>query len=69
MMYFLTKKLRKTCLDECLKSPVSEDSLTSNMVNGPKQCWNLNDSNFAVFIDPCEGNSRGKSLFEWYGKS
>ena len=28
----------KTQLDKCLKSPVSEDRSTSNMVNVPKHC-------------------------------
>ena len=28
--------LRKTFLDKCLKSPISEDSLTDNILNGPK---------------------------------
>ena len=37
-MYFSTYTLRKTWLDKCLKSPVSEDPLTSKMVNGPKHC-------------------------------
>ena len=27
---------------------------TDNMVNGPKPCWNLNNSTFAIFIDHCE---------------
>ena len=35
-MYFRTYELQKTWLDKCLKSLVSEDPLTSNMVNGPK---------------------------------
>ena len=39
------------------------------MVNGPKHCWNLNDSNFIIFIDNGESNSVGKCLFQWYGKS
>ena len=30
--------------------------LTSDMVKRAKHCWNLNDSNFTIFIDPCEGN-------------
>ena len=37
-MYFSTYGLRKTFLDKGLKGPVSEDTSTSNMVNGPKQC-------------------------------
>ena len=30
-MYFWTYRLRKTWLNKCLKSPVSEDPSTSNM--------------------------------------
>ena len=61
-MYFWTYFLRKTWLDKCLKSPFSADPSTSNMVNGPKHCWNLNKSTFTIFIDHCKGNSVGKSL-------
>ena len=32
---FLKLLAPKTWLDKCLKSPVSEDPSTSNMVNGP----------------------------------
>ena len=39
------------------------------LVNGPKHCSKLNDSIFTIFIDPCERNSAGKSLSEWYAKS
>ena len=39
------------------------------MVKGPKPCWNLNESTFSLFIDPCEGNSDSKSLSEWYAIS
>ena len=35
-MYFQYYRLRKTWLDERLKSPVSEDPLKSNMENAPK---------------------------------
>ena len=48
--------LPKTWLDKCLKSPVSEDFLAGNVVNRLKHCLNLNDSNFTIFIDYCEGN-------------
>ena len=68
-MYFWTYGLRKTWLYKCIKSPVSEDHSTSNMLNGGKQCWNLNHSTFTIFIDPCEDNSSFKSLSEWYAKS
>ena len=47
-----------------LKSPVSEGPSSINMVNGPKHFWNLNDSTFAIFIDPYEDNSGWKSLAE-----
>ena len=49
-MYFWTYGLRKTWLDICVKSSVLDDVLTSNIVNGPKRCWNLNDSTFTIFI-------------------
>ena len=67
-MYFWTYGLRKTCLDNFLKSPVSEDPSTSNMVNGRKHCWCLNISTFTIFLDNCEGNSVAKSLSWWYEK-
>ena len=62
MMYVWTYGLRKTWLDQCVKSPLSEDPSKSNMVNGPKHCSSLNDSTFPIYIDHCEGNSIGKSL-------
>ena len=37
-MYFWTNGLRKTWLDKCLKSDISEDSSTTNIVNMPKHC-------------------------------
>ena len=40
-MYFRNCGLSKTWLDQCLKSPVSEDPTKSNMVNKPKHCSNL----------------------------
>ena len=50
---FVFPKLRppKTWSDKCLKSPVSEDPSTSNMVNMPNHCWNLRDSWFIKIID------------------
>ena len=68
-MCFWTYALRNTWLDKRLKSAVSKDPSTSDMVNGRKDCWNLNDSNFIILIDPCEGNPVWKSLPYWYGKS
>ena len=61
-MYFLTYGLRKTWLDKCLKSPVSEVPSSNNMVNGQKHCGNLNDSSFTIIIDHSEGNSVEKSV-------
>ena len=55
-MYFKTYGLQKRWLDKCLKNPVSEDTLISNKVNGPKHSSNLNGSSFTIFIDPCENN-------------
>ena len=49
-MYFRTYGLSKTWLDKCLKSPVSEDPLTGNMLNGWKHCFNLNDSALTIFL-------------------
>ena len=61
-MYFWTYGLRKKGLDKCVKSSVSEDPSTSNMVSGPKHCSNLTESAFTIFIDHYEDNSVGKSL-------
>ena len=68
-MYFWTEGLLKTCSDRCLKSPLSENPSTSNMVNRPTQCSKLNDSTFTIFVDPLERSSCSKSFSEWYGKS
>ena len=43
-------------LYKCLKCPLSAEPLTGNMVNGPKECLNINGSTFIIFIDHCEGN-------------
>ena len=36
VMYFRNYPPRKTCLDKCLKAPVSENPLTGAMVSGLK---------------------------------
>ena len=59
-MYFKNYGLQITCIDKFLKSSTSEDPSTSNMVNGPKHCWNLRDSTFIIFIDKCKRNWVGK---------
>ena len=61
-MYFWTCGLRRTWVDKSLKSPVSEDPWTSNMVNGSKDYSNLSHSTFTIFIDPCEDTLGWKSL-------
>ena len=43
-MYFRNYGLLKTWLDQCLKSPVSEDPTKSNMVNVAKHCSNLKET-------------------------
>ena len=55
-MYFRNYGFRKTLLDKYLKGRVSEDPWTSNMVYGIKQCRNLNDTTFTIFINHCEFN-------------
>ena len=67
-MYFRNYGLCKRWLDKCVKNPVSVDPSTSNMVNGPKHCCNVEDGSFTLFIDHSEHNSVGKSLLEWYAK-
>ena len=61
-MYFRKYGLPKKWLDQCIKSPVSEDPLKSNMVNAPNHCSNLKNNSFTIFIDHWDGNSLTKSL-------
>ena len=53
---FLKLRTSKTCVDKCLKSSISVDHSTSNMVNVPKHCRNLHRSTFIVFIDQCQSD-------------
>ena len=55
-MYFCNYGLRKTWLDKCLKSAVSQYPSTSHMENAPKHCSNLNDDSLTMFSDYCERN-------------
>ena len=55
-MYCRNYQLGNPWLGKCLKTPVSEEPMKSNMVNGPKHCSNLNHSTFGIFIDQCEDN-------------
>ena len=49
-MYFRNYGLPKTWLDQCLKSPLSEDPTKSNMVNAPKHCSNLKDTSLPYLL-------------------
>ena len=62
-MYFPKYRRRKTCLDKCLKSRVSEDRYTENMENRSKQYSNLSGRTFLKLIKHCERGSIGKGLF------
>ena len=55
---FVFSKLRtpKTWSDKFLKSRLSDDPLTSNMVNVRKHCSNLHHSIFIIFIYNCQVN-------------
>ena len=55
-MFFRNYALRKTWLDICDKSPVSEDPLLRNMVNWFKHCFDLENSTVTIFTDHLEGN-------------
>ena len=46
-----------------LKSSVSKDPLTGDMVNWFKHCFDLENSTATIFTDHLEGNYVGKSLF------
>ena len=59
----------KTCSNKFLKSLIWENPLKTNMVNVPKNCWNLHHSNFMTFIDHCQVNWAGKCLSHWHVKS
>ena len=62
-MYFRNYGLRKKCLAKFLKTPVSDQTSTSNIVNGAEHALIRNDSTFTRFIDHCEGNCVRKTLF------
>ena len=66
---YLKLRTLKTWIDQCLKSPVSEDASTSNMVNVPKHCWNLHHSIFIILIGHWQGICFGKRLSYWHAKS
>ena len=47
--------LAKTGLDICLRSHVSKDPFTGNMVKRNKHCCKFNDSTVTIFSNPFEG--------------
>ena len=49
-MYFRNYRLPKTWLDQCLKSPLSEDPKKSKIVNAPKHCSNLKDTSLPYLL-------------------
>ena len=61
-MYFRNYGLPKTWLDQCLKSPVSDDPTKSDMVNAPKYCSDLRETSFTIFINHWEVNCVIESL-------
>ena len=50
-MYFQNYGLRKTLLNIGLKSPVSGDPRTGNMLKRPKHCCNMDDRTVIIFSD------------------
>ena len=68
---FVMSKLRtpKSWSDKSLKSPVSADPSTSNIVNVLKLCWNLHQWTFILLFDHWNVNCAGKSLCYWHAKS
>ena len=59
----------KTWSHKCLKSSVSEDASTSNLVTLNKHCWNLHHSTFKIISCHWQGNCFRKSLSYWHDKS
>ena len=49
-MYLRNDGLPKTWLDQCLKSPVSEDPTKSNILNAPKHYSNLKDTSLPYLL-------------------
>ena len=34
-----------------------------NMAKAPKDCWNLHNATFTIFVHPCEHKSVGKNAY------
>ena len=45
----------QTCVNNSIKSAVSEHPLTVNMLKGPKHLGNLHEKTFIMFFDHSEG--------------
>ena len=61
-MYIGNYGLPNAYLDQCLKSPFSEDPSKRNMANASKHCSHSKESRFTTFIDQWEVNCPTKSL-------
>ena len=61
LIYFGNYGLPKTWFDKYQNSIASEYPWISNMVNGPKDCWNLNRGIFIIIIDHFLSNGVWKS--------
>ena len=48
LIFFRNYRLRETWLDNCLKSPVLQRSLTVDMLKGPKNFLKLNGNTFII---------------------
>ena len=55
-MLFQNYGLQKTWLGKCLESPVLGDPSIGNIVNEPKDCWNMKARTFTIFNDYCESS-------------
>ena len=68
---FVMSKLRtpKSWSDKSLKSPVSADPSTSNIVNVLKLCWNLHQCTFILLFDHWNVSGVEKTFPYWHGKS
>ena len=53
-MYFRKYRLRKTCLDKCLKSRVSQDPSTDNIANGSQHCCNVYATRLQKLLIPVQ---------------
>ena len=62
LLYFRSYWLQNMWLDKCLKSPISEDSSTSNMVNRPKHFKSPRQNLYHIYWSARRKFSLKKSL-------